>query len=357
MRKCMTIVAAAAVVLACVSGVQAVAMEWVIVGDPGNADDTHGDGYGGVDAAYDIGKHEVTNSQYAGFLNAVATLSDPNGLYNTDMGGGWNDIGGISRSGSGTGGDPWVYATRPNRGNRPVNYVSWYDALRFANWMHNSQGNGDTEDGAYDMSLGSSVVRKPGARVFLPSEDEWYKAAYYKGGGTGAGYWDYPTESDIAPTAEAPPGTDLTNGSANYYDGSFVDNTYYTTVAGAYGFKPSDGAYGTFDQGGNVWEWNEADILDDGQYRGLRGGSFSSYDYYLHAMDRNGDGDPTDEGYYIGFRVAKVPGPDPAIPTVSQWGLVAMALLVLTAGTLVWARRGAAKKESAVSPSEHITAL
>ncbi len=69
------------------------------------------------------------------------------------------------------------------------------------------------------MSLGSSVVRKPGALVFLPTDDEWYKAAYYKGGGTKAGYWDYPTESDTASTAELPPGADMINGSANYYDG------------------------------------------------------------------------------------------------------------------------------------------
>ena len=85
------------------------------------------------------------------------------------------------------------------------------------------------------MLLGYDVVCKPGALFFLPSEDEWYKAAYYKGGGTNAGYWDYPTQSDTAPTAELPVGTDMVNGSANYYyDYTYLDTTYYTTEVGAY---------------------------------------------------------------------------------------------------------------------------
>jgi sulfatase modifying factor 1 len=287
----------------------AVAIDWMPVTDPGNACETQSQGcFGAVDYLYKIGKYEVTNAQYAEFLNSVATVSDPYGLYDTDMGGGWNDIGGISRSGSGTGSDPWVYAARPNRGNRPVNYVDWYDTLRFANWMHNGQGSGDTEDGAYDMSLGSGVVRKPGARVFLPTEDEWYKAAYYKGGGTDAGYWDYPTQSDTAPTSEAPPGTDMTNGSGNYYGAGYaIGAPYYQTEVGAYSAKPSDSTYGTFDQGGNVWEWNEALIV--GFYRGVRGGAFDSADTNLWAGPRAGLAPTYEYIFNVGFRVAAVPEP------------------------------------------------
>ena len=181
------------------------------------------------------------------------------------------------------------------------------------------QDENSTEDGAYDMSLGSSVTRKPGALVFLPTEDEGYKAAYYKGGGINAGYWDYPTETDDPnpPMAEAPPGTDLANGSANFYDGGWVDNTYYTTVVGAYntedppGTYASDSAYGTFDQGGNLWEWNEADIFGDGSSRGLRGGSFNYNDTNLHAVNHNSSL-PTAEYYNTGFRVAEVSEPEPA---------------------------------------------
>jgi len=338
---------AATVVLASVSSAQGeVVVETVTVGDPGNPDDTHGNGHGSVGYEYRIGKYEVTNAQYAEFLNAVAGVGDPNDLYDTDMGGGWNDIGGISRTGSGTDADPWVHAARSNRGNRPVNYVSWYDALRFANWMHNGQPTGvqddaTTEDGAYDMELGAAVVRKPGARVFLPSEDEWYKAAYYKGGGINAGYWDYPTETDDPnpPTAEAPPGTETAYGSAHWYDGAYVDPTYYTTNVGAYntedppGSYVSDSAYGTFDQGGNLWEWNEADFLD-ASVRGIRGGSFN-YDYIeLHAANGSDAGYPNYGYYYVGFRVAEVPEQAP-VPAVSSWGLGVLALLILTTATLI----------------------
>ena len=331
-------------VLACATTVQGVVIETVPVGNTGNAGEWSGGSYGGygpdricgaVGHWYKIGKYEVTNGQYAEFLNAVATVGDAHGLYNTDMGAGLNDIGGISRSGSGTGGDPWVYAVRTNRGERPVNYVSWYDALRFSNWLHNGQPSGTqdagtTENGSYDMSLGASVVRKLGATWVLPTEDEWYKAAYYKGGGTSAGYWDYPTASDTVPAAEAPAGTDAVNGSANYHSGGYVDTTYYTTEVGAYTDKPSDSAYGTFDQGGNVLEWNETIVvLNDVSYRGVRGGSYSLSNVVLKAAWRN-YGSPTEEWDYFGFRVSEVIGevviPEPATIALLALGGVGMVI-------------------------------
>ena len=307
---------------------QAVTIDWVTVGDLDNLDDTHGDGYGGVAEAYRIGKYEVTNAQYCEFLNAVAGL-DPTGLYNENMGGGWNDIGGISRTFDADA-DRYTYSLRTNRADRPVNYVSWYDSLRFANWLHNGQPEGaqgprTTEDGAYDMSLGSRVVRKPDAKVWLPSEDEWYKAAYYKGGGTNAGYWVYPTQSDTPPSAELPPGTDMVHGSANYYDGGYVDTTYYTTAVGAYSAKPSDSAYGTYDQGGNVSEWNEADIFGDGMCRCIRGGYFGVSDLFLIPSYRNPSG-PGDDDEGVGFRVASIPEPSTAVLlTMGAVGLLAYA--------------------------------
>ena len=81
------------------------------------------------------------------------------------------------------------YSVMSGNGNHPVNYVTWYNSIRFANWLNNGQGIGDTETGSYTLgSLGAdgkptgglSITRNPGAKVFLPSENEWYKAAYYK---------------------------------------------------------------------------------------------------------------------------------------------------------------------------------
>ena len=277
-----------------------VSIETVLVGDAGNtADDT---GYGAVGYECNIGKHEVTNAQYAVFLNAVAK-TDTHGLYNTNMGSG--GAGGIACSSSE---DGYSYTVRPDRGDRPVNYVSWYDALRFANWMHNGQPTGEqnddtTEDGAYDMSLGNSAFRQPGATWALPTEDEWYKAAYYKGGATDAGYWDYPTQSSIAPESEAPVGASP-YGSANYRKNGYVDATYLTTVVGAY--ETSDSPYGTFDQGGNVWEWNEAEVAPG--RRGMRGGSFRSQTPdNLRASGRHYNyNTPGDQRDNHGFRVVQI---------------------------------------------------
>jgi hypothetical protein len=114
----------------------AVTIAWTPIGNPGNAADTTS--YGAVGDAYNIGTYEVTNSQYAEFLTAKAA-ADPLGLYNTSMGSGF---GGITRSGvSGS----FTYSAISGRTDMPVNYVSFYDTLRFANWLNNGQGAGSTE--------------------------------------------------------------------------------------------------------------------------------------------------------------------------------------------------------------------
>jgi hypothetical protein len=93
MRRVSHLVAAVGLVLACVSGAQAVvAIDTVTVGNPGNPDDTHGDGYGGVNYVYNIGKFEVTAGQYTEFLNSVAGV-DTYGLYDPDM---WSGHYGVS---------------------------------------------------------------------------------------------------------------------------------------------------------------------------------------------------------------------------------------------------------------------
>ena len=130
-------------------------------------------------------------------------------------------------------------------------------------------------------------------------------AAYYDprleaaGGSPGDdNYWLYPTQNDTAPTAEAPPGG--TN-SANF---DFVVG-HDTTDVGAYTGTTS--FYGTFDQAGNLWEWNEAVISSS--FRGVRGGGwFNGYSSRLAASYRIGDG-PTLRSSNIGFRVASIPVP------------------------------------------------
>jgi len=310
-------------------------IDWVTVGDPGNACETQSDGcYGAVAYTYQIGKYEVTNAQYAEFLNAVAA-SDTNALYNTNMANpdpvypdGW---GGITRSGSP---GSYTYNTIAGRENMPVNRVSFYDALRFANWLHNGQPTGaqdttTTEDGAYDMSLGDAVERKVGAKVFLTSEDEWYKAAYYDVGS--ASYYDYPWDAEMYPTCAAPGATANTANCEEVMGGEYGDLT------GVGSYTGSASPNGIFDQGGNVWEWNEALV---GTLRGRRGGSFNDYRYYLAAVLRE-QAYPPLESSAIGFRVASVAEPE-ALPSVGPTGLAVLGVAVFgigVVGLVIAARR------------------
>lgn len=297
LKRANLVVVLVMVVLVFAMAVSAVTIDWVIVGDPGNAPDDTGRGH--VDYVYSISKYEVTNSQYSEFLNSVAA-SDTYGLYNPEMASGYGGTGGIRRSGSS---GSYTYSVRVGHANMPVNYVNYYDCLRFVNWLANGQISGSqdsstTEDGTYTFTGSTSVGgRKAGANVFLTSEDEWHKAAFYKGGSTNAGYWIYSTQSNTLPNNN-PPSSDTGN-SANYYNSGWaVGSPYYLTDVGSYTL--SDSAYGTFDQTGNMWEWNES---VGGQLPAERGGSWVSQSGRLPRW-YYGQSDPLDEVYSNGIRVA-----------------------------------------------------
>jgi hypothetical protein len=173
---------------------------FVSVGDVGNSADSSG--YGSVNYVYSIAQYPVTNCEYVTFLNAVAS-TDSYGLYNTLMGS--DAVGGITRSGSS---GSYTYSVKTNMGNKPVVFLNWFDCARYCNWLHNgkpsgNQDNTTTETGAYSLNgatFGVDIVRNVNANYYIPSENEWYKAAYYKGRGTNAGYWLYATQSNATPT-------------------------------------------------------------------------------------------------------------------------------------------------------------
>ena len=270
---------------------------YVPIGNAGNANDSTG--YGAVAYNYQIAKNETTVGQYVEFLNAKAK-SDPYALYNANMAS-QASIAGISRSGSA---GSYSYSVIGSSANKPIAYVSWFDAARFCNWVQNGQGNGSTETGAYSLNgaMSGIITRDVGATVWIPTENEWYKAAYYDPtkGGTG-GYWLYPTQSDTLGG-----NTIGVADSANYYDGDYVGvpGTMALTDVGAYGTN-SESFYGTNDQGGNVWEWN------DGApgARGRRGGSWGYGDTFMTSSNRVALSSPTGEFEILGFRVASVPEP------------------------------------------------
>ncbi len=311
-----------------------VSLQFVTVGDPGNVADTTG--YGSVPYVYQMGEYDVTAAQYCLFLNAVAMTSDPYGLYYSRMAAVGGGIGGTSGCGivqSGSAGD-YTYTVAAAYQNFPVNYITWGDAARFCNWLQNGQpsgaeGPGTTETGTYtlndDTTNLNTETRNPGATYFIPTENEWYKAAYYVGSGTNAGYWTYPTKSDTAPINTLPD----TGNHANFYDdydtgnGGYTDPVNYLTPVGSFALSP--GSYGTYDMGGDVWQWNETDNEDS--FRGLRGGSYFVDSDDMASFYRN-SGVPTAEHAVFGFRVAAsgVAVPEPGSITLLLAGVMALGI-------------------------------
>ena len=284
--------------------------EYVLVGNAGNTGDIVNQFKGRVNYDYYIAKTELSNASYCKFLNAVATIDDPYGLYDENMSNG--ACGGIIRIKCN---DRWTYNCKEGYENRPVVYVNYYDIARYANWMHyGCPGGGRCElgvtegnasQGAYDTSdyeLVRDHIKAPyenfgkrnaGARFWIPSDDEWYKAAYHDPEKIGnRKYYDYPTQTSSAPSSDM----------ANYMcDNSFsIGGPLYMAPVDAFSTTPS--YYGTLNQGGNVWEWTE-----DWQYgqvgsRGLRGGSWSYTHYGLNAVNVD-PGGLDNSGYVFGARL------------------------------------------------------
>ena len=288
-------------------------MEFKTIGNPGNAADTGditGDisnprkRNGAVAYEYGIGKFEVSrdmitkyNANFGTTNNLEITLADL-----TSYGG--------------------------NGVNRPATGISWNEAARFVNWLNTSTGN----QAAYKFADGSAVnadiqlwasgdagydvnnkYRNSLAKYVLPSYNEWYKAAFYAPNKLGgAGYWDYATGSDTAPTAVAS-GTDADTAVYNGR-GAAAD------VDRAGGLSP----YDVMGLNGNAWEWEESsyDLTNSSvsSSRGFRGGDWdSASDIPLISSSRYGSDDAKFEDDYFGFRVvSRSSDPPPAVPEPSM---------------------------------------
>lgn len=299
-----------ALALSCQVGAMAdqVTISTIPVGNPGNAADP-ATLFGAVGYPYRIAKFDVTIGQYTAFLNAVAR-SDPHGLYNKKMA---TDllIAGVSRSGKS---GRFSYAAMPPGGavqtsaatteNRPITYVSWFDAARFANWMANGQPSGrqtprTTENGAYNLmdprakrglavpknSINPNTGSTP--TFTLPTENEWYKAAYYNPtlNNDQGGYTLYASNSNESPANNPGAGTNSAN---LIYQGlyavtqkiSISSTQNYLTNVGS--FTRTVGPFGTFDMNGSVWELIAPTDVGNPSVL-IRGGAFTSYFSYLQS--------------------------------------------------------------------------
>lgn len=295
-------------------------LDLITVGNPNNQADPL-TGFGAVSDTFQISSNVITIGQYTTFLNAVAKR-DRNNLFNPMMQRDLN-VAGIERLGQP---GNYKYRTINNDGDsadRPITYVSWLDAARFANWMSNGQPSGPqnnrtTENGAYNLKQNKGQAPERNAInpntgqapfFFLPTEDQWYKAAYFSPelNDTG-GYYLYATQSNTAPTSTPSTGgsneANLANNFIFYTTQSKVYDplTNYLTDVGT--FSQSRSFYGTTDQAGLVYEWNDLNATPS-PLRGLRGGywfsagqSAVSTTYSISTIDR--------ESSDAGFRIAAV---------------------------------------------------
>lgn len=248
-------------------------------GDLGNWSAGNGYTFSGVNHGdYRIGIFEITNEQWYKFETAGGCVS---------------------------GGEPWAYNDRPywNLNATATNNVSWYEAAQFVNWLNTSTGHSpaykfsgtdhtfsiwDITENGYDES---NPYRNKNAYYFLPTEDEWVKAAYW----SGDKLQTWATVGDTIPAA----GVD----------------TNYNAVIG-YPWHPGSGSEelnGTYDMMGNVLEWTESPYVF-GEYtanaeRNLHGGTYQYYEFYLSSSSDRFSRDPITEWFDIGFRVASVPEP------------------------------------------------
>jgi formylglycine-generating enzyme required for sulfatase activity len=186
------------------------------------------------------------------------------------------------------------------------------------------------------------VAANPDAAFRLPTVNEWYKAAFYSptlNSGAG-GYYAYATQSNEAP------GNLIGNlpNQANYEAGgvysvtgsdSFDPNQTYLTDVGA--FSGSGSFYGTFDQSGNVFQWNDLDGTA-GSLRGLRGGTWGDDNPLgLSSSDSGSTLDPAFEVWGLGFRLASPAAS--SVPEIDPNSLGSVLALVLGSLGLLERRR------------------
>jgi hypothetical protein len=206
--------------------------------------------------------------------------------------------------------------------------LTWASASRFVNWLNTSQGYQAAYNPGYpyiwDSSEawqlgGENLYRHKDAKYFLPSENEWYKAAYYDPSTNT--YFDYATGSDTAPI---PVASGTTAGTA-VFDQNL--GGFPALVYNAGGLSP----YGTMAQSGNVSEYMESarDGVNDSrtEQRVIRGGTHF-HDPQLLKSDFRVSADYNTYISDVGFRVASVSMT--LIPEPSSSALLGLGGLALT---------------------------
>jgi formylglycine-generating enzyme required for sulfatase activity len=323
------------------SAVFGVTVDYATVGNPGNAANSS-TSWGAVSDVFKISKYETTNAQYVEFLNKVdAAGTNPNGVYNSQLG--TDPLGGITFNSAAASGSKYsVKAGTAPSGvaftNMPVLFTTWFSAARFVNWIQNGEqaNSSSMETGAYTLNnqtAGNAPARNPGATVFLPSRDEWYKAAFYNG--AGAGSWN-----TWAGGSNTQPGNTVTNvtlANVANYGGSATPTTNPIAVGS---YVNTTSSYGVYDMMGNATEYT--DTSNPSAKVQLFSGSWGTllseanlWNVTASAIFRS----TATATPHIGFRVAAVP--EPATIALASMGIASLA-------GLDWMKRRKKKARTAI---------
>ncbi len=313
-------------------------IDFVTIGAPGNPGQVTANpnelanGRGGVAYEYRIGRMEVTTAQWVEFFNAA--FARPQSEWIPFVPNGGIFWGATPTTPTVPGGLRWTVT--PSNANRPVGDITWRTAAIYCNWLHNGGGTDRSAflTGAYDIStfgytgtIGNiftdQTTHSPEARYWIPTWDEWIKAAHYdpnKNGPGQGGYWEFPNASDV-PLIYGPPGVGQANSGYN-------NPSPFGIPLGSYPGEQSP--WGLLDVAGETAEWTEEvrTLLDGARYRIYEGSSWGQSAVGARNDDRAGEraGDqfPSAFGIDYGFRVAS------SIPSPGTYALGVGALTIFS---------------------------
>ncbi|MBX3433412.1 MAG: SUMF1/EgtB/PvdO family nonheme iron enzyme [Pirellulales bacterium] len=286
-------------------GEHAFTIEFVTIGAPGNPPDALPNTAGAVPYVYRIAAYEISERM----IDAA------------------NALGGLG-------------ITKDERGpDKPATSVTWFEAAAFANWLNTSTGHPPAYKfdgaGAFQLWLptdpgydATNLYRNKRAKYFLPSTDEWHKAAYYDP--VAGRYWDYPTGSDNVPDGIDFPGDTIFD--AVFFDGG---NQLGPNDVINVGVASPSGAFGL---GGNVFEWVETAVdrvnSTTLKQRGQAGGDWGSTESTLRAARVLNGSNPGLGLFFNGFRVVSaVPEPNSLGPFVILIGGIRAAFYWMEQGS------------------------